>query len=137
MSFDPFEGISFELPFIPASKKNSVVIKRGRGGRHYPAKSDQVSADESEIYLRALTVLSRRGWDRPLFDDLAALRAELVLCPRLESVRVHVREVARLTERPKRDAANVPASVLDAMQRVIYRDDCQVTELEIVTDLAS
>lgn len=137
MIFDPREGISFDLPFIPASKKNSVVIKRGRGGKRYPGKSDQISADESEIYLRALTVLRRRGLDRPLFDDHAALRAELVLCPRLGALRVHVREVARLAKRPERDAANVPASVLDAMQRVIYRDDCQVTELEIVTDLAS
>ena len=136
MSFDPFAGILLELPFVPASKKNLTQIKTGRGGHRYVGKSDRVRGQESEIRLRATGIVNRLGERHPLFASDAALRAELVLYPRLETVSVRVRQVALLPRRPSRDAANVPALVLDALQEVIYADDRQVTELEIVTDLA-
>lgn len=136
-TFDPNEGFVLELPFIPASKKNRTQIKTGRGGRRYVGKSQEVRAQESAIALLAAAELGRIQAAQPLFDDSAALRAELVLCPKLEIVTVRVRQVCWLPTRPKRDAANVPALVLDALQGSVYADDRQVTELEIITDLAS
>lgn len=135
MSWDPYTGVRLELPFVPASKKNTTQIKTGRGGRPYPAKGDAVRAHEAEIGWIAHEALRRLGRSQPLFAPDAALRAELTWCPELEVVVVHVRQVGVLMRRMKRDAANIPASVLDALQERIYDDDRQVVELEVVTDL--
>jgi Holliday junction resolvase RusA-like endonuclease len=48
-----------------------------------------------------------------------------------------VQQIGELLKRPQRDAANLPAIVLDALQGLIYRDDRQVVELEVITDLTS
>jgi Holliday junction resolvase RusA-like endonuclease len=137
MSFDPHEGWDLQLPFVPVSKKNRTRIKRGRGGKSYIAKGDEVKAQEAEIQwlvMRSLRELEEREL---LFGKQAALRAELIWLPRLEQTHLHVRQVGQLQTRPKRDAANLPALVLDALQGLIYADDRQVVEVEVVTDLAS
>jgi Holliday junction resolvase RusA-like endonuclease len=131
------DGFELELPFTLISKKNRTCIKRGRGGRNYVAKADEVKAQEEQIWWLALKALREQRLRKPVFADNAALRAELIWLPRAEVTRLRVQQIGELLKRPQRDAANLPAIVLDALQGLIYRDDRQVVELEVITDLTS
>lgn len=133
MSFDPYRGVVITLPFTPASKKNEVVIKRGRRGKHYPAKGDAVKAQEALLRTIVGSAMRRMRFPEPLFDRTAIVRVRVWWSPGRDSVRIHVFQCGVRETHPSRDAANIPALILDALQGPAYANDCQVGHLEVIT----
>lgn len=126
----PPRKIEFELPRPPRSKKNNKVPRRS--GRRIGLRTCIVE-QEADIKVEALKACS--GNTLPLWpeEDISVwVRHDIVT----NRVRVTVEPMGRActfngrTGRG-RDIQNLPESILDALQRIVYRDDRQVAHITI------
>ena len=114
--------LALALDFVPGAKKNRMRYGRGRVRR-----DDGIAADEAAIRLLALGKV--RGGRLPLIPKGTDARVTIVWRVRARRCEVLVEELGPTPPGVTRDAANLPCSILDALQTVAYQNDRQVAEL--------
>jgi hypothetical protein len=117
------KALALALNFVPGAKKNRMRYGRGRVRR-----DDGIKADEAAIRLLALGKV--RG-GLPLIPKGTDARVTIVWRVRARRCEVFVEELGPTPPGVTRDAANLPCSILDALQTVAYQNDRQVAELVV------
>lgn len=122
--------IRFKIP-TPASSKNSRMLVT-IGGRPRSIKNAKARASAADVIEAAANAM-RMAAARRIDDD--DVRVTIVYDVESETCAV---EVASIGPRPKgrtgrrRDVANLPEVVLDALQGIAYGNDNQVADLRVV-----
>ena len=113
--------LAIALDFVPGAKKNRMRYGRGRVRR-----DDGIKADEAVIRLLALGKAKGR---LPLIPKGTDARVTIIWRVQARRCEVLVEELGPTPPGVTRDAANLPCSILDALQTVAYQNDRQVAEL--------
>lgn len=141
---EPDPRFRFRMP-VPAAKKNrQQVFRFGKkckacgkrvGLRIMPSKEAREVEDKIRFHVKR--VLRERGYDdsgqAPFFGD-HDVRCEIDYRARDGKIEVTFSDAG---PRPKgftgrkRDLANIPEALLDALQRVLYVNDNQISELHL------
>jgi hypothetical protein len=145
-------ALSFVIPTPPAAKNSRNVFRTGptcpvckkRSGQIVSAMNDDAEKAVKTIRMESIAALKRQAphafeAKAPLLPD-EDVRLELVHHVASETCSVLVRRVAAkpkgVTGR-RRDVVNLPEIVCDALQRVAFADDRQITQLQVWRDLGA
>lgn len=113
---------------VPASgkhttKKNSQVIRKS-GSRMFIAQNDKCVASQHDLHRQARDVFgSNRAFG---LDDKSAYALDMTFVFEIPKSRKDVVVGEPMRQRP--DVGNLAALVSDAMEGILYTDDCQVVE---------
>ena len=118
---------------VPASKKNRQRIWRVKG-KPFITMSAEAKIQQETLHDYALFLL--KGEVMPFGDD--DISASIRYRARRKMIDVELR---RMNPRPKgfsgrqRDISNIPEVLLDALQGALYKNDNQISRLEIWKEL--
>lgn len=133
--------LHIDLPLIPCAKKNNTVIRtarpKGQPAKRWVAPNKRVEQEEKLIAGLTRVEMSRaKAKAIPAANDVA-MTVTIIHGKAKVQDRCEV-TVQDLGPPPKRkrtgrrlDAINVPAIIADALNRIAYDDDRQITRLTV------
>lgn len=124
---------------VPAAKKNRPqMIRPGdrKGPRVILIPSKEAIADEKRIKAQVRELLGEPG--APVFgeDDVRVTIRYLAKAGAIEVLAESIGPRPRGFTGRRRDLANIPEALLDALQGVVFKNDNQVADLHIVRDIS-
>lgn len=121
------ESLRFFVRGRPRSKGSPAILRNSRTGKPFVRESPSEKSWEAAIKVLAQLEARRRGW-RCL--EAGPVRVELLfLLARSGKSEGSVDELAAMKPHP--DLDKLTRACCDAMERVLYKDDCQVVALQL------
>ena len=123
--------IEFKVPAVPVAQPRARATSIGGHARVYEPTSHPIAAFKASVRLAASCAFSGGALTGPLRVDC------LFLFPRPKSLIFKKRDMPRVRHIKKPDADNLAKSVLDALNGLVWVDDCQVCECVLTKWIAA
>lgn len=107
MSMDNYANVKFTIPGLPVAKKNNMIVARGR-----LIKDQKVREFEALVKCYAMSAMDDAGL--PVIKHPVAMEI-----------------TSFFSDKRRRDVQNVPAALCDALNEIVYEDDCQICHINM------